>query len=59
MNELSILTEEVELCGNIFQDMCNYFKINESNFILIPAGQTCFVQPLDVGVNKVFKDSIY
>lgn len=31
MNELSILTEEVELCGNIFQDMCNYFKINESN----------------------------
>ena len=33
--------------------------MNESNFILIHAGQTRFVQPLDVGVNKVFKDSIY
>ena len=41
------------------QDNIELFKMNESNFILIPAGQTRFVQPLDVGVNKVFKDSIY
>ena len=30
-NQLNILTEEVELCGNIFQDMYIYFKMNEIN----------------------------
>ena len=30
-NKLNILTEEVELCGNILQDMCIYFKMNDLN----------------------------
>ena len=33
-NQLNILTEEVELCGNIFQDMSVYFKMNEINTLI-------------------------
>lgn len=30
-NQLCIFTEEIELAGNILQDMCIYFKINDLN----------------------------
>ena len=36
----------------------NFLKENNVNFTVIPAGMTPICQPLDIGINKVFKDNI-
>ena len=42
-----------------FSDRINYlFKKNNVNYALIPLGQTSCLQPLDVSINKPFKDYI-
>ena len=33
-NEIQILTDEIELAGNIFQDMCAYFNCKDVNSVL-------------------------
>ena len=39
-------------------EISDIFEKNNSKFILIPPGMTRFVQPLDVCINKPFKDAM-
>lgn len=39
-------------------EISDIFEKNNAKFILIPTGRTRFVQPLDVCINKPFKDAI-
>lgn len=51
-NEIRILTDEIELAGNLFQDMCVYFKgENIDSVINYPE----FVAELDVTIKRIQK----
>ena len=43
---------------HISEDSLNFLKDKEINFVLIPAGMRPECQPLDISVNKIFKDQI-
>ena len=43
---------------HISTDSIDALNNNGVKYILIPAGMTSICQPLDISVNKVFKDSI-
>jgi hypothetical protein len=44
--------------SHISKESLSFLKENNIEFILIPAGMTPHCQPLDISVNKVFKDNV-
>lgn len=52
---LLILDKEPSHCS---YEAINFLKENNVNFTFIPAGMTPICQPLDIGINNVFKDNI-
>ena len=43
---------------HLSQLILDLFKGNKSNYILIPPGATRYLQPLDLSINKPFKDNM-
>ena len=43
---------------HISNESLNFLKEKDINYVLIPAGMTPECQPLDISINKVFKDNI-
>jgi hypothetical protein len=46
------------ISSHITQNILDIFKTNNQFFSFVPAGLIRFIQPLDVVVNKPFKDSL-
>ena len=44
--------------GHILKDSLSFLEEKNINYVLIPAGMTPICQPLDIAVNKVFKDNV-
>ena len=44
--------------SHISKNALTYLNDNEINYVLIPGGMTPECQPLDISVNKIFKDNI-
>ena len=44
--------------GHISKESLSFLEEKNINFVLIPAGMTPICQPLDIAVNKVFKDNV-
>ena len=43
---------------HLSQSILDLFKENQSNYILIPTGAIRYLQPLDLAINKPFKDNM-
>ena len=43
---------------HLSQHILDLFKENKSNYVLIPPGATRYLQPLDLSINKPFKDNM-
>lgn len=46
-----------KVSGHISKESLSFLEEKNINFVLIPVGMTLICQPLDIAVNKVFKDN--